>query len=157
VPTEVSPHLTFLVQLFAPRGPLAYYRPLDKDVDRVTKKNVDGIAGFLQLVQEENAQGIIAAGREAMEEGEEPTFTIAEETRREMRREERRKKKEEEFNQAKETCRALLSFLTWSDLISVLQINLLRIPMPPKIPTKRYSLVDWCVTNIFATKDETLD
>lgn len=41
-----------------------------------------------------------------MEEGEEPTFTVAEETRRELRREERRKKKEEEFKIAKETCQS---------------------------------------------------
>lgn len=82
-----------LLKLFAPRAPLAYYRPLDKDVERVTPKNVSGIAEFLHLAREENARGIIAAGREGMEEGEEPTYTLAEETRREMRREARRKKK----------------------------------------------------------------
>jgi U1 small nuclear ribonucleoprotein 70kDa len=65
---------------------------------------VGGVAEFLAIVREENTQGIIAAGREGMEEGEEPTFTLAEEARREMRREERRKKKEQEFNLAKETC-----------------------------------------------------
>ena len=84
---------------------MAYYRPLDKDVERVTPKNVSGVAEFLSIAREENAQGIIAAGREGMEEGEEPTFTLAEETKREMRREERRKKKEEEFRIAKESCK----------------------------------------------------
>ena len=103
----------FPLQLFAPRGPLAYYRPLDKDIERVTPKHVGGIADFLHRAQEENAQGIIAAGREAMEEGEEPTFSMAEETKRELRREERRKKKEEELNLAKETCQS------WSHQSSV--------------------------------------
>ncbi|KAJ3001079.1 hypothetical protein NUW54_g6659 [Trametes sanguinea] len=36
-----------------------------------------------------------------MEEGEEPTFTYAEETKRQIRREERKKKKTEEFEKAK--------------------------------------------------------
>jgi U1 small nuclear ribonucleoprotein 70kDa len=83
---------------------LAYYRPLDKDIDRITPKNVEGVTDFLARVREENTQGIIAAGREGMEEGEEPTFTFAEETKREIRREERRKKIEEEFRIAKEIC-----------------------------------------------------
>lgn len=39
-----------------------------------------------------------------MEEGEEPVFTHAEETMRQIRRENRRKRKEEEFEKAKETC-----------------------------------------------------
>ncbi|KAG1882091.1 hypothetical protein F4604DRAFT_443580 [Suillus subluteus] len=38
-----------------------------------------------------------------MEEGEEPAFTLAEETKRQIRREERKKKKTEEFKIAKET------------------------------------------------------
>ena len=39
-----------------------------------------------------------------MEEGEEPNFTHAEETKRQIRREERKKKKTEEFRLAKDTC-----------------------------------------------------
>jgi len=38
-----------------------------------------------------------------MEEGEEPAFTLAEETKRQVRREERRKKRTEQFKAAKET------------------------------------------------------
>jgi len=42
--------------------------------------------------------------QEAMEEGEEPTFTYAEETKRAIRREDRKKRKAEEFRIAKENC-----------------------------------------------------
>jgi U1 small nuclear ribonucleoprotein len=41
---------------------------------------------------------------EAMEEGEEPVYTHAEETKRQMRREERKAKKAEEFRIAKDSC-----------------------------------------------------
>ncbi|CDO74356.1 hypothetical protein BN946_scf184355.g4 [Trametes cinnabarina] len=41
--------------------------------------------------------------RDGMEEGEEPNFTYAEETKRQIRREERKKKKTEEFEKAKES------------------------------------------------------
>ena len=39
-----------------------------------------------------------------MEDGEEPSFTHAEETRRQIRREERKKRREEQFKIAKDTC-----------------------------------------------------
>ncbi|KAF8121836.1 hypothetical protein EV363DRAFT_1559797 [Boletus edulis] len=46
---------------------------------------------------------MLSGEADAMEEGEEPTFTLAEETKRQIRREERKKKKTEEFKIAKET------------------------------------------------------
>ncbi|KAI0350052.1 hypothetical protein OH77DRAFT_1413815 [Trametes cingulata] len=96
-----------LLKLFAPRPPLPYTRPLDKDIDRVRPKNVDGVGPILAQLREARTQGMIDSGntggeREGMEEGEEPTFTYAEQTKREIRREERKKKKAEEFQRAKE-------------------------------------------------------
>ena len=94
-----------LLKLFAPRPPLPYLRPLDRDIDRVRPKNVDGVAAILAALKEEKTQGMINSGEgEGMEEGEEPNFTHAEETKRQIRREERKKKKSEEFRIAKETC-----------------------------------------------------
>lgn len=94
-----------LLKLFAPRPPLPYTRPLDRDIDRVRPKNVDGVGQLLAKLREEKTQGMINSGEgEGMEEGEEPTFTYAEETKRAIRREDRKKKKTEEFRIAKETC-----------------------------------------------------
>ena len=84
-----------LLKLFAPRPPLPYTRPLDRDIDRVRKKDVAGVALLLARLREDKTQGLINAGAgegEGMEEGEEPVFTYAEETKRAIRREERRKK-----------------------------------------------------------------
>ncbi|KZT41268.1 hypothetical protein SISSUDRAFT_353221 [Sistotremastrum suecicum HHB10207 ss-3] len=93
-----------LLKLFAPRAPLPYVRPVDRDISRVTPKSVSGVADILARIKEENTVGLIAAGKDvAMEEGEEPALTLAEETKREIRREERRKRKENEFKVAKET------------------------------------------------------
>ncbi|OCH94899.1 hypothetical protein OBBRIDRAFT_721809 [Obba rivulosa] len=92
-----------LLKLFAPRPPLPYTRPLDRDIDRVKPKSVDGVAQILAQLREDKTQGLINAGQgETMEEGEEPTFTLAEEVKRQVRREERKKKKEDEFKIAKE-------------------------------------------------------
>ncbi|KII84458.1 hypothetical protein PLICRDRAFT_117917 [Plicaturopsis crispa FD-325 SS-3] len=94
-----------LLKLFAPRPPLPYARPVDRDVDRVTKKNVDGVGAILAQLKEASTAGLISAGEggDAMEEGEEPLFTHAEETKRQLRREDRKKKRTEEFKIAKET------------------------------------------------------
>ncbi|PCH42619.1 hypothetical protein WOLCODRAFT_73471 [Wolfiporia cocos MD-104 SS10] len=93
-----------LLKLFAPRPQLPYTRPLDRDIDRVRPKNVDGVAHILAQLQEDKTQGMIdSGGGEGMEEGEEPGFTYAEETKRAIRREERKAKKTEEFKIAKET------------------------------------------------------
>ena len=94
-----------LLKLFAPRPPLPYTRPVDKDIDRVTKKDVDGVGQILARLKEASTQEMIDnAGEGDREEGEEPTFTYAEETKRQIRREERKKKRTEEFKIAKETC-----------------------------------------------------
>lgn len=94
-----------LLKLFAPRPPLPYTRPVDKDIDRIRKKDVTGVAAILQQLKEANTDSIINAGTlEAMEEGEEPVYTHAEETKRQIRRDERKAKKTEQFKIAKETC-----------------------------------------------------
>ena len=60
---------------------------------------------MLAELKEEKTQGMIESGAgEGMEEGEEPTFTYAEETKRQIRREDRKKKKADEFRIAKENC-----------------------------------------------------
>ncbi|CCM04700.1 uncharacterized protein FIBRA_06886 [Fibroporia radiculosa] len=92
-----------LLKLFAPRPPLPYTRPLDRDIDRVRKKHVNGVAQLLARLREDKTQGMIeSGGSEGMEEGEEPAFTYAEETKRAIRRDERKAKKTEEFKIAKE-------------------------------------------------------
>ena len=60
----------------------------------------------MQTLRESNALSGDAptANGDAMEEGEEPTFTLAEETKRQLRREERKKKKADEFQRCKENC-----------------------------------------------------
>jgi U1 small nuclear ribonucleoprotein 70kDa len=88
-----------LLKLFAPRPPLPYIRPVNKDPDRVRNKNVEGTAEILARVKEETTQALIDAGnQEGMEEGEEPVFTHAVETERQIKREERKKAKEDRFN-----------------------------------------------------------
>jgi len=93
-----------LLKLFAPRPPLAYTRPLDRDADRVTSKNVSAVGPILVVLRENATTGLINGEGEGMEEGEEPAFTLAEETKRQVRREERKKKRTEEFKVAKELC-----------------------------------------------------
>ena len=94
-----------LLKLFAPRPPLPYTRPLDRDIDRVRNKNVSGVGNLLARLREDKTQGMINSGEgEGMEEGEDPGFTHAEETKRAIRREERQRKKQEEFKIAKENC-----------------------------------------------------
>ena len=96
-----------LLKLFAPRPPLPYSRPVDRDIDRIFNKNVSGVANILVQLKEANTDSLITAGTsDAMEEGEEPVFTHAEETKRQIRREERKAKKTEEFKIAKETCQS---------------------------------------------------
>ncbi|KAF9554018.1 RNA-binding domain-containing protein [Agrocybe pediades] len=93
-----------LLKLFAPRPPLPYARPIDRDVDRIRKKNVDGVAHILAQIREANTDSLINAGTaDTMEEGEEPVYTHAEETKRQIHREERKAKKTEEFKIAKDT------------------------------------------------------
>ncbi|KAI5985975.1 hypothetical protein EDD15DRAFT_2300095 [Pisolithus albus] len=91
-----------LLKLFAPRPPLPYKRPVGKDIDRVRPKNVSGVANILERLKQEAAVHLNGNG-DGMEEGEEPTFTLAEEVKRQIRREERKKRKQEEFKIAKDT------------------------------------------------------
>lgn len=95
-----------LLKLFAPRPPLPYSRPVDKDIDRIRPKNVTGVAHLIAQLQEAKTETLLTAGEAdvPMEEGEEPVFTLAEEVKRQIRREERKKKRTEEFKIAKETC-----------------------------------------------------
>lgn len=94
-----------LLKLFAPRPALPYARPVDKDIDRVNKKHVDGVAHILAQLREATTESIINSGMgEPTEEGEEPNFTYAEETKRQLRREERKAKKQEEYKIAKDAC-----------------------------------------------------
>ncbi|KAF8898154.1 hypothetical protein CPB84DRAFT_1815743 [Gymnopilus junonius] len=93
-----------LLKLFAPRPPLPYTRPVDRDIDRIRKKEVSGVAAILERLKEENTDSLINAGAsEGMEEGEEPVYTHAEETKRQIRRDERKAKKTEAFKIAKDT------------------------------------------------------
>jgi len=94
-----------LLKLFAPRPPLPYIRPAGKDIDRVTKKCVSGVGQLLEQLRETKTAGMLSSGEALdMEDGEEPSFTHAEETRRQIRREERKKRREEQFKIAKDTC-----------------------------------------------------
>ena len=98
-----------LLKLFAPRPPLTYSRPVDKDIDRVTPKNVSGVGVILALLKEGAMTGLANGTPDGMEEGEEPTFTLAEEIKRQIRREERKKKRADEFAKAKDSCTCISS------------------------------------------------
>lgn len=97
-----------LLKLFAPRPPLPYSRPVDRDIDRVRNKDVGGVGQILAKLREETTNNLFNAANaevmETMEEGEEPVFTHAEEVKRQIRREQRKARKEEEFKKAKENC-----------------------------------------------------
>lgn len=128
-----------LLKLFAPRPPLPYTRPLDRDADRVRAKNVDGVAQLLAQLREDRTRGMMESGAgEGMEEGEEPAFTYAEQTKREMRREERKKKKEDEFIAAKDTCQCLRAPLRQVTHLN-LQTNLPTTPRRWETHTKHSS------------------
>jgi len=135
-----------LLKLFAPRPPLPYTRPVDRDIDRIRKKEVSGVAAILKQLKDANTETLINAGTsDAMEEGEEPVYTHAEETKRQMRREERKAKKAEEFKIAKETCMfAHFSFLLHISL-TLLQTNLLMIQRPSVTLTRHSSSHVWLV------------
>ncbi|KAF9067190.1 hypothetical protein BDP27DRAFT_1393085 [Rhodocollybia butyracea] len=92
-----------LLKLFAPRPPLPYARPIDKDINRVREKRVTGVAAILAELKETATENLVAGAGESMEEGEEPAFTYAEEVKRQIRREDRKKQKTEEFKIAKES------------------------------------------------------
>lgn len=97
-----------LLKLFAPRPPLPYARPIDKDINVVKPKQLSGVAHLLAQIKEENDAGLIDQGKAEDEAGavteEDSKFTLAEETRREIRREEKKKRKTEEFKSAVANC-----------------------------------------------------
>ena len=97
-----------LLKLFDPRPPLPYVRPVGRDLNRIKKKRVDGVASLLLRLKEESTQELIDAvaknEHDGMEEGEEPVYTHTEETMRQIKREERKRAKEDKFKNAKETC-----------------------------------------------------
>lgn len=133
-----------LLKLFAPRPPLPYKRPIGRDINRVRPKNITGVAAILNQLKEATTDNIISAGAaESMEEGEEPAFTYAEETKRQLKREDRKKKKTEEFKIAKEKCTFCLPMLTIRSLIVLLQTNLLTTQRRLGIHTRRCSFPDW--------------
>ncbi|KAI0293819.1 hypothetical protein BC826DRAFT_910458 [Russula brevipes] len=92
-----------LLKLFAPRPPLTYTRPVDKDIGRVTKKDVAGVGPLLAMLKEGAMAAQVNGTTDGMEEGEEPTFTLAVETKRQIRREDVKKKRAHEFLQAKDS------------------------------------------------------
>ncbi|KAJ2914516.1 hypothetical protein MD484_g5918, partial [Candolleomyces efflorescens] len=94
-----------LLKLFAPRPPLPYTRPVDRDIDRVRNKNVTGVADILQRLKEETTDNLFNAvnNDDGMEEGEEPVYTLAEEVKRQLRREQRKARKADDFKSAKES------------------------------------------------------
>jgi U1 small nuclear ribonucleoprotein len=98
-----------LLKLFSPRPPLVYTRPVDRDIDRVTKKDVSGVGTILSLLREGAMTGLVNGTPDGMEEGEEPTYTLAEEIKRQIRREDRKKKRAEEFQKAKDSCTCISS------------------------------------------------
>ncbi|KAJ3744249.1 hypothetical protein DFH05DRAFT_1170063 [Lentinula detonsa] len=92
-----------LLKLFAPRPPLPYTRPIDKDINRVRDKKVSGVGPIITQLKENATEKLAAASGENMEEGEEPAFTLSVDVTRQIRREERKKRRTEEFKIAKET------------------------------------------------------
>jgi U1 small nuclear ribonucleoprotein 70kDa len=133
-----------LLKLFAPRPQLPWMRPVDRDVDRITKKDVSGVGQILQQLKEANTETLMKEGEsDAMEEGEEPIFTHAEEVKRQIRREERKARRTEEFKIAKETCQWSVFFhvQVLSDIL--FQINLPTTPKPLVIPIRPCLYLVW--------------
>jgi U1 small nuclear ribonucleoprotein 70kDa len=136
-----------LLKLFAPRPPLPYSRPVDKDIDRITKKDVAGVGPILAQLKEATTEGLLTAGEgDVMEEGEEPPYTHAEEVKRQIRREERKKKRTEEFKVAKEACKSLfLQLLIPITDRAILKTSRPMIPKQSAILTRHCSYLAWYV------------
>lgn len=96
-----------LLRLFTPRPPLPYVKPLESDRDPCSKPSskkiqpLEGVAAFLERVKQEAADNGVAT-----EEGDadEESFTLSEQTKREIRREEKKRKIEERFKKGVEEC-----------------------------------------------------
>ncbi|PVF93348.1 RNA-binding domain-containing protein, partial [Serendipita vermifera] len=93
-----------LLKLFAPRPPLNYLRPIDRDPNVVHSKAVSGVAALLEKIREEKDAGMIDQGKADDEAGaltdEDANFTLAEETKREMKRELKKRRKADDFKNA---------------------------------------------------------
>ena len=135
-----------LLKLFAPRPPLTYSRPVDKDIDRVTKKDVSGVGTILSLLKEGAMTGLVNGTADGMEEGEEPAFTLAEEIKRQIRREDRKKKRADEFQKAKDSCTCISSSSKVYISLFQLQINHRKTRKQSATLTKLFSFPDWCVS-----------
>ena len=92
-----------LLKLLALRPPLPYFRLVDKDT---TSKNIGVVGPILAQLREVKTTSLFstAADSDAISEGEEPTYTHAEEIKRQIRREGWKILKTEQFKIAKETC-----------------------------------------------------
>jgi len=123
-----------------------YTRPVDRDIDRVTKKYVAGVGPLLSILKEGVIVGLANGTPDGMEEGEEPTFTLAEEMKRQVRREERKKKQADHFQKAKDSCAYIsLSILDLLTDVSTFQTNLRKTRKQLETLTKRSSFLDSCV------------
>lgn len=106
-----------LLKLFAPRPPLPYLRPVGRDIDRVTKNTVSGVGQLLEQLRETKTAGMLSSGEAPdLENGEDSSFTFAEETKRQIRREERKRRREELFKIAKDICTIIFSFPPFAEL-----------------------------------------
>lgn len=133
-----------LLKLFSPRPPLPYKRPVDRDIDRIHKKNVDGVGHILARLEEETFNAANTASTENMEEGEEPVFTHAEEVKRQIRREQRKARREEDYKNAKDNCssRSLFSLTDTLTDYSLLQTSLQMTRRLLATHTKLYLFLD---------------
>jgi len=89
--------------------------------------------------------GLANGTADGMEEGEEPTFTLAEEIKRQVRREERKKKRADEFQVAKDSCTHTSSLSTVLSLKLQLQINRRKTRKQSATLTKLFLFPDWYV------------
>lgn len=110
---ELPPNL---INLFAPRPPLTYVRPVGKSPNVIKKKKIDGVAALLQRLKDDTAREGTGSKElsKNMEEGEarESAFTHTEETIRQINREEQKNAREAKFKSAIQTCMMFLTLAT---------------------------------------------
>ena len=58
-----------LLKLFAPRPPLAYARPIGKDIDRISSKDVGGVGQLLAQLKEITNENQLNGEGDGTEEG----------------------------------------------------------------------------------------
>ena len=86
--TPSTPQLTQTFRSTASSHVFKICWAVDKDIDCVTPKDVSGVGTILALLKEGTMTGLANGTADGMEEGEEPTFTLAEEIKRQIRHEE---------------------------------------------------------------------